>query len=113
MKIAVASMNGQVAEHFGHCETFLILNAQTGKADMVANPGHKPGFLPNFLADLGANVLIADGIGSSAIQIFNSRGIEVVSGAQGDALKAAQAYSKGELKTSGSVCREHNHGADE
>ena len=109
MKIAVASLNGQVAEHFGHCEAFLLLDSLTGKSEQVLNPGHKPGFLPNFLGDLGVEVIISGGMGGGAIEIFNSRGIKVVTGATGDALKAAEAYARGELTSTDSVCQEHSH----
>ena len=112
MKIAVAAMGGMVAEHFGHCESFLIYDTEEKKAESVLNPGHKPGFLPNFLGDRGVNAIIAGGMGGGAIEIFHDRSIEVVTGARGDALKAAEAYSRGELKTSGSVCHEHAHGAE-
>ncbi len=109
MKIAVASNDGQVAEHFGHCGTFLVLDTQTGQFTDVPNPGHKPGFLPNFLADLGVDAIVAGGMGAGAIEIFNARNIRVLTGAQGDARAAAEACSRGELASSGSVCQEHAH----
>ena len=52
MKIAVASEQQNVATHFGHCENFNIFDVENGKivkSEIVANPGHKPGFLPVFL----------------------------------------------------------------
>ena len=112
MKIAVASEKGMVTEHFGHCEGFMIFdtkNNQIIKSETVANPGHKPGFLPNFLADRGVNVIISGGMGGGAVEIFNERNVEVVVGASGDAKTAVENYLKGELKTTGSVCHEHQH----
>ena len=56
MKIAVASEGKNVTEHFGHCINFNIYDAENGeivKGESVPNPGHRPGFLPNFLADRG------------------------------------------------------------
>ena len=61
MKIAVAAMGKEVAEHFGHCENFIFFEAQNGAItaeDSIPNPGHRPGFLPNFLADHGAEVIM-------------------------------------------------------
>ena len=55
MKIAVASENKQVTEHFGHCPEFMLFTITDGaitQTETVPNPGHKPGFLPNFLACL-------------------------------------------------------------
>ncbi|NCB44029.1 MAG: dinitrogenase iron-molybdenum cofactor biosynthesis protein [Clostridia bacterium] len=113
MRIAVASENGMVTEHFGHCEGFMIFdteNNQVVQSETIANPGHKPGFLPNFLADRGVKVIISGGMGGGAVEIFNERNVEVVAGASGDAKTAVENYLKGELKTTGSVCHEHqNH----
>ena len=112
LKIAVASENKMVTEHFGHCEGFMIFdteNNQIIKSETVANPGHKPGFLPNFLADRGVNVIISGGMGGGAVEIFNERNVEVIVGASGDAKTAVENYLKGELKTTGSVCHEHQH----
>ncbi len=112
LKIAVASDNKSVSGHFGHCQTFEIFETEKGKIKSetsVANPGHKPGFLPNFLNDMGVNVIISGGMGGGAVEIFNEHNIEVIVGAQGTAKDMAAAYLKGELKSTGSVCHEHNH----
>lgn len=112
MRIAVASENGKVSEHFGHCKDFVIFdteNGQVNKSEAIPNPGHKPGFLPNFLNDLGVNVIISGGMGSGAIDIFNEKNIEVIVGATGDVKIAVDAYLKGLLKSTGSVCHEHKH----
>ena len=112
MKIAVAGEGKNVTEHFGHCVNFLIYSVENGKItneESIPNPGHKPGFLPNFLADRGVNVIISGGMGGGAVDIFNERNVEVVVGASGDAKTAVLNYLKGELKTTGSVCHEHQH----
>lgn len=112
LKIAVASEGKSVTEHFGHCEIFNIFEAENNQiinSQSVNNPGHRPGFLPNFLNDMGVNVIISGGMGGGAIEIFNEKGIEVITGAKGDALEAANSYLKGSLKSTGSVCHEHQH----
>ncbi len=112
MKIAVASDKEMVTEHFGHCEGFIIFeaeNKQITKSEAIQNPGHRPGFLPNFLNDIGVNVIISGGMGGGAIEIFNEKGIEVITGAQGSAKAAAEMYLQGKLKSTGSVCHEHQH----
>ncbi len=110
MKIAVACEEKEIFGHFGHCKNFMIFQEENGKItseSSIDNPGHKPGFLPNFLADQGVNVIIAGGMGGGAVDIFNERDIEVVVGAQGDARTATEAYLRGELQSTGSVCHDH------
>lgn len=77
-------------------------------SESVQNPGHKPGFLPNFLHDLGVEVIISGGMGGGAIDIFNEHGICVVTGATGDSEEAAKAYESGSLVSAGTVCQ-HEH----
>ncbi len=115
MKIAVAAMGTQVAQHFGHCEAFLIYDTENGAIQQetrILNPGHRPGFLPNFLGDLGVKVIIAGGMGGGAIEIFNERDIETIVGAEGAPRTAVEQYLNGELKSTGAVCHEHEHAGD-
>lgn len=112
MKIAVAAMGNQVAGHFGHCENFIFFETDNGaitSMKSVPNPGHRPGFLPNFLADNGAQVIISGGMGGGAVDIFNERGVEVIVGVQGDAKTAVETYLRGELVSTGSICHQHEH----
>lgn len=115
MKVAVACMGTEVAQHFGHCENFMIYTSEGTeivKKENVPNPGHRPGFLPNFLGDLGVEVIISGGMGGGAIAIFNERNIEVVMGNLGNADDVVMEYLKGNLKSIGSACDKHEH-ADE
>ena len=112
VKIAVASMGTETAGHFGHCENFMIFvteGTEIVSEESVPNPGHRPGFLPNFLADMGVEVIISGGMGGGAVEIFNERNVEVVVGAQGSSKENVLAYLKGELISTGSVCHEHEH----
>ncbi len=112
MKIAVASEGTQVTGHFGHCDQFMVFDAAEGRIyhqEALPNPGHRPGFLPNFLADRGVNVIISGGMGGGAVEIFNERGVEVITGASGEAREAAEQYLMGKLKSTGSICHEHAH----
>lgn len=112
MKIAVASEINEVAGHFGHCESFNIFTTENGvivSHECVENPGHRPGFLPNFLSELGIEVIISGGMGGGAIDIFNEKHIKVITGAQGNAKDAAELYLKGGLESTGAVCSSHLH----
>lgn len=112
MKIAVASDGKKVTGHFGHCETFEVFETENGQIiseSSIPNPGHKPGFLPNFLNEKGVNTIISGGMGGAAVDIFNEHNIEVIIGANGEAKDAVKAYLIGELKSTGSVCHDHDH----
>ena len=112
LKVAVASENKMVCGHFGHCETFEVFETENGKIvnqESIPNPGHRPGFLPNFLHEIGVNTIISGGMGGGAVDIFNEHNIEVIIGAQGDSLKAVENYLAGALASSGSICHEHAH----
>lgn len=112
MKIAVACEGKYVSAHFGHCEGFTVYDVEDNKVlkeDFVENPGHRPGFLPVFLKEIGVNVVIAGGMGETAQQLFMQNGIDVIVGAQGYCEDVVNKYLNGELKSTGSVCREHQH----
>ncbi len=112
MRIAVASDDNKVSGHFGHCEGFAIYeveNKEIKDNSFVENPGHKPGFLPKFLAEKEIDVIISGGMGETAQVLFNENNIEVVVGASGDSETAVKNFISGELKSTGSVCKEHEH----
>jgi len=115
LKIAIACEGEVVTEHFGHCLNFNLFETEEQKIvkrTSVANPGHRPGFLPLFLKELGVDVIIAGGMGEGAIDIFNQNSIEVIVGATGNAEENAKAYLSGNLKSTGSVCHQHMHHGD-
>lgn len=112
IKIAVASQDDMVADHFGHCQNFNIFEVADDKvikSFSIPNPGHIPGFLPQFLDEQGVNVIISGAMGSGAVELFNEKGIEVVTGASGRAEVAAGSYLNGLLVSSGVICQEHQH----
>lgn len=115
MKFAIACEGNEVAQHFGHCEQFAIYRAENGKivsVERVANPGHRPGFLPVFLHGLGIEAIVSGGMGGGAVEIFNEKGIDVYTGASGSVDETAAKLANGTLESTGSVCHEHAH-ADE
>ncbi len=112
MKIGVAKEGNMVSQHFGHCEGFQVFDVKDGKVvgqEFVQSPGHRPGFLPPFLAEKGVNLVIAGGMGASAQELFNERGISVIVGAQGRMEDVVARYLKGSLISTGSICSEHAH----
>ena len=111
-KIAVASETDMVTGHFGHCTNFNIFDTEGSKIiqrTSVDNPGHKPGFLPKFLHEMGVSVIISGGMGQGAVDIFVEKGIVVITGAEGRAEDSVNRYLQGNLVSNDVVCQEHQH----
>ena len=97
MKIAIPVVEGKLSAHFGHCEEFALVDADResktmGSTQMLAAPPHEPGLLPRWLAEQGAEMIIAGGMGLRPLMGFNQVGINVYFGGEarrvGDALNA-------------------------
>ena len=85
MRYAIPVIQGELCPHFGHCEQFVLIDVdsatrQIQDKQLVPSPGHEPGFLPRWLAEQGANVILAGGMGQRAVDIFNQHQVEVVLG---------------------------------
>ncbi|ACD95409.1 NifB/NifX family molybdenum-iron cluster-binding protein [Trichlorobacter lovleyi] len=86
MRVAIPVAGGRLAAHFGHCETFALLDIElhrrhlSGRQD-VAAPPHEPGLLPHWLAEQGVEMIIAGGMGQRAQDLFLQNGITVYVGA--------------------------------
>jgi Mrp family chromosome partitioning ATPase/predicted Fe-Mo cluster-binding NifX family protein len=105
---AIPLAEGKLCSHFGHCEQFALIQTEkekiTGKM-MHRPPAHEPGVLPRWLHDLGAQVIIAGGMGSRAKQLFVESGIKVVTGAPMDPPESlVNQYLAGILVTGNNVC---------
>ncbi|UCH07323.1 MAG: NifB/NifX family molybdenum-iron cluster-binding protein [Deltaproteobacteria bacterium] len=106
-------LSGQLSQHFGRCPYYLIVDVEGENVigtDSISNPyyhNHVPGMVPKFINEQGVNVMIAGGIGPRAIDLFASMGIEVVSGATGNAGEVLHAYLRGEI--SGVEACQHDH----
>ena len=105
--------DGQVSGHFGRCPFFLLANANGYTATIsrvVPNPyfeAHEPGAVPRFIHELGADVIIAGGMGPRAIAVFQGLGIDVATGATGTVSAVLGAYMRGEHR--GVVPCAHDH----
>ena len=114
MKIAVTYENGQIFQHFGHCENFKIYTVEDGKVvdakvENAAGSGH--GALAGFLKTLGVEVLICGGIGGGAQMALAEAGIRLFGGVIGEADAAVDALLAGNLAYNANVqCNHHGHG---
>jgi predicted Fe-Mo cluster-binding NifX family protein len=110
MRIAIPLADGRLSMHFGHCERFALVDvdeeAKTilGKEELPS-PEHEPGLLPRWLAQQGAQVIIAGGMGMRAHDLFAQSGIKVVVGAPADTPEAlATSYLEGTLQPGDNLC---------
>jgi len=110
MRIAIPVAGGKLAMHFGHCEQFALIDVdQTQKKivgkEFVDAPPHQPGLLPRWLAERGAKVIIAGGMGQRAQSIFVENDITVVIGASSESPEQIVSdYLDGALQTGENIC---------
>ncbi len=116
MKIAVTYDNGNIFQHFGKTEAFKMYEVEENKvvsSQVISSGGAGHEALAGFLAGQSVDVLICGGIGGGAQAALSEAGVELCSGAQGDADQAVEAYLKGELVSSGVNCDHHHEEHDE
>ena len=110
MRIAIPVADGALAMHFGHCREFALFDVDDTSrtisgSQYLVPPEHAPGVLPKWLAEKGASVIIAGGMGGRAQGLFAQSGIEVVVGAPSGPPEAiVRAYLDGSLETGGNLC---------
>ena len=97
MKIAVTYDNGTIFQHFGKTEFFKVYeteNNQVVSSEVISSNGTGHGALAGLLADQSVDVLICGGIGGGAQAALAEAGVELCSGAQGDADQAVESISE-------------------
>ncbi len=110
MRIAIPTAEGRLCMHFGHCQQFAMVevdpSAKTvGDVTYLTPPPHEPGVLPRWLAEQGAETIIAGGMGQRAQMLFADSGIAVVVGAPCDTPEAiANAWLDGSLEVGANAC---------
>ena len=110
MRIAIPVAGGKLSAHFGHCEEFALVDANRESrtitsTQMLTAPPHEPGLLPRWLAEKGAEMIIAGGMGGRAQGLFQQQNIEVVVGAPSETPETiVNAYLQGSLETGENVC---------
>ncbi len=108
MKIAISTEGELVSAHFGRCPHFTIVEIEDNNVvskEVVANPGHSPGALPQFLHQMGAEAIIAGGMGMRAAGFFDELGVKPIMGISGKIDEVIEQLIKGTLKGGESLCR--------
>lgn len=113
MIIAVTYQDGEVFQHFGHCENFKIYNVEEGKIKeekIINSNGNGHGALAGFLKDNSVDVLICGGIGGGARKALAEQEIELYPGVVGLADEAVKALIEGNLSYNPNTMCQHHHG---
>jgi len=108
MKIAIPMAEGKLAAHFGHCQQFAIIEVENNEIknkELLTPPPHEPGVLPKWLGELGANLVIAGGMGQRAVMLFGEQQIQVIVGAQAEEPETlVRQYLDQNLVTGNNLC---------
>ena len=108
MRVAISTDGEFISAHFGRCPSFTIVdieNDKVTKREIVDNPGHQPGFIPQFLHERGVNCIVAGGMGARATGFFNELGIQAVVGLSGRIDEVIEKLQKGTLEGGESLCK--------
>lgn len=114
-KIIAIPLAGEVlSEHFGHCQQFALVTVENDRIvseTRITPPEHQPGLYPRWVAEQGASVVVAGGMGQQAISLFNQQGIDVFVGAPVKAVKELVTdFLAGSLTLNANYCNhDHDH----
>lgn len=106
--VAIATDGGYVSSHFGRCQAYTMVDIEKGivvKRELVANPGHAPGAIPEFLHRRGAERIICGGIGARAKELFGQYGIVIMAGVEGRVEGVIEGLAKDTLTGGESFCK--------
>ena len=107
MKVAISTDGDFVSAHFGRCPSYTLVDIEEGKVvgkEVVNNPGHQPGNIPQFLHGKGTKCIIAGGMGMRAVGFFNEFGIQTIVGISGRIDEVIEKLQDGTLKGAESLC---------
>ena len=107
MIIAIATDGAYVSPHFGRCQTYTMIELENGSVvhqARIANPGHAPGAIPEFLHGKGAKKIVCGGIGARAQELFGQYGIEIAAGVDGTVENVIDRLVRGTLAGEESLC---------
>lgn len=107
MRLAIATDGNSVAEHFGRCPEYTLIdieNNQIANKTMLKNPGHTPGAIPKLMNDNKVDCMIAGGMGHRAKIFFEDFGIETIIGIYGTIDDVIEKFLSGTLEGGDSLC---------
>jgi len=115
MILAIPLEGDRFCEHFGRADQFIMFEIDEGlrtftELKRLAAPPHEPGVLPRWLAEQGAQVVIAGGMGPRAQQMLAEQDVRVVLGAASQTPEElTRAFLNQELAGGANSCDHSQH----
>ena len=119
MKIAIPTLEGKLCAHFGHCETFSIVdvNPETKEILEIKTATPEDGVscqCASWVAAQGVKIVLAGGMGARPISVFEQSGVNVITGCpEIDVKDVISMYLNNTLQTGENSCgggHEHHCG---
>lgn len=113
MKIVIPTLEGKLCGHFGHCEifSFVEVNPETKEIIEITTGAPKEGVScqsAGWIAEQGAEIVLAGGMGGRPMMMFEQLGVQVVSGCPELPIReVVQMFLENSLVTGENSC---NHG---
>ena len=108
MIIAISTDQNQVSAHFGRCPHFTLITIEEGsviKNECIPNPGHHPGYLPEYFHKLGVSHIVAGGMGQRASSLFTEYQIQPILGVSGPVETVIKQLKEDSLTSHASLCQ--------
>jgi len=108
MKIAISTDGQYVSPHFGRCPEFTIVEIEDNRLinkKKISNPGHHPGYLPQYLSKIGVGCIVAGGMGTRARELFRQANIEAILGVEGEIEEVISKIIDDSLEGGESICK--------
>lgn len=114
MKIALPTRDGNIDDHFGHCDHYTIMTLDEEKnivkieaMDSPEGCGCKSDIAP-VLGEMGVKVMLAGNMGEGAVNILRKAGIKVIRGCSGPVDNVAQKWLAGDIQDNLITCNHHD-----
>ncbi len=107
MRCVISTDGEMVSAHFGRCPEFTVVDIEGGKViktKVIKNPGHNPGFLPEYFGNMKAKAIIAGGMGQRASGLFAEKKIKSIIGITGTVAEVIEKLKKGTLEGAENLC---------
>lgn len=107
MLIAISTDGEYVSPHFGRCQTYTLVDIVDGNVkekNVINNPGHSMGAIPQFLNEKAAKRIVCGGMGPRAMELFKQYNIEMQTGVEGKIEDVIQSLAQGTLTGGASAC---------